>query len=240
MKKTNRIFVLSFVFAVGLALTVSATASADTIALWNYNNQAADNGTIANRTGTQNPAPNSGAGTQSQINLGTNDWGYNAGNFPDNTAPYDGDYSGDSATGSADIRYRAVMTTAGDGLQWNVSTAGMQNIQVQLGVFSQTNFGTSRMFSFEYSTDGGSTWSNNSLNYAGNNSWATLTLDLTNVSAVNNNPLFAFRFLSDANNTSQTLTFDYVNVTSVPIPAAAWLLGSGLLGLVVIKRKKQK
>jgi hypothetical protein len=32
------------------------------------------------------------------------------------------------------------------------------------------------------------------------------------------------------------ITYDY---TPTPIPAAAWLLGSGLLGLVGMRRKKQ-
>jgi hypothetical protein len=31
-----------------------------------------------------------------------------------------------------------------------------------------------------------------------------------------------------------------MEVTPTPIPAAAWLLGSGLLGLVGIRRRKEK
>jgi len=34
--------------------------------------------------------------------------------------------------------------------------------------------------------------------------------------------------------------FDNISVSNVPIPAAVWLLGSGLLGLVVIRRKFRK
>jgi hypothetical protein len=33
--------------------------------------------------------------------------------------------------------------------------------------------------------------------------------------------------------------FDYFNVTAVPVPAAVWLFGSGLLGLVGIARRKK-
>jgi hypothetical protein len=35
------------------------------------------------------------------------------------------------------------------------------------------------------------------------------------------------------------LLLDNVTFSQVPLPAAAWLLGTGLLGLVVIKRKKR-
>lgn len=35
-----------------------------------------------------------------------------------------------------------------------------------------------------------------------------------------------------------TLSFDVVDAAPVPIPAAAWLLGSGLLGLVGVRRRK--
>jgi len=38
--------------------------------------------------------------------------------------------------------------------------------------------------------------------------------------------------------TSATVTYDYT-VTPTPIPAAAWLLGSGLMGLVGVRRKQK-
>ncbi len=42
------------------------------------------------------------------------------------------------------------------------------------------------------------------------------------------------------NQTADFHQFDNVNVTPTPIPAAAWLLGSGLLGLVGIRRRTGK
>jgi len=38
---------------------------------------------------------------------------------------------------------------------------------------------------------------------------------------------------------SAQATFDNINFTAVPVPAAAWLFGSGLLGLIGISRRKK-
>ena len=56
-----------------------------------------------------------------------------------------------------------------------------------------------------------------------------------------------FSFGPDFNNlvsanweqTPNAYQFDNVDVTATPIPAAAWLLGSGLVGLVGIRRRKE-
>ena len=42
-----------------------------------------------------------------------------------------------------------------------------------------------------------------------------------------------------ANNLAGNINFDF-NVSPVPIPGAAWLLGSGLIGLVGIRKKFKK
>jgi hypothetical protein len=239
----KRILVMSFVFAVALALAVPA--SADVIAQWNYNGYTADNGsgTVTDTTLTpKSPYADTGtrAATSQQtwnnsLDLGT--WGYNAGNFPALTPATKPDYPLDGAVGAADKRYRFVTSAANEGLLWTVNTSGYQNVAVTLGIWSRTAYATTGQFSFEYTMDG-TNWTKQALNYPTAESWVTLTL-----SALAGDPDFAFRFIS-TNATATTMTVDWVQVsgdpTVVPIPAAAWLLGSGLLGLVAIRRRMKK
>jgi hypothetical protein len=240
----KRILGWCLLLAAAFLLATSLPASAATIALWNYNNQLADNGGSVPAPGTphdQYPYANEGdLAVSSQqtwndgLNLGT--WGYNAGNYPDTTSPYTSDYLVDSAEGSADKRYRFVANANNEGLLWRVDTSGYQNVGVTLGIWSRTAYATTGQFSFEYTMDG-TNWTKQALNYPTAETWVTLTLG-----GLAGDPDFAFRFIS-TNTTSTTMTVDYVEVAGtqvVPIPAAAWLLGSGLVGLVVIRRRKNK
>jgi hypothetical protein len=231
----KRNIVLIFVMAVGLALAVPAFA--DTIALWNYNNQTTGisaSNPYTTGQGDENPIANVGTGSQAKSGTFTA-WGYNSGNQPSSGA---GDFAIDPATGLADIRYRLEGVNTNEGLIWTVSTAGYENIQVQLSLFTTTT-GINSPFSFDYWN--GTSWVEaTTASYAGN---AQATYSISPGTDANNNSAFKFRFLIDNSSTARTLTYDWVQVSGtqvVPIPAAAWLLGSGLLGLVAIRRRMKK
>jgi hypothetical protein len=47
-------------------------------------------------------------------------------------------------------------------------------------------------------------------------------------------------YLNPSNaHSTPVLVFDNMNVAPVPVPAAAWLLGSGLIGLFGMSKKKK-
>ncbi|MGY6560760.1 MAG: SusE domain-containing protein [Luteibaculaceae bacterium] len=83
------------------------------------------------------------------------------------------------------------------GIQFFASTVGQENINIQ---WEQRASGTaSRWASFEYTTDGGTTWIIAGNNYGGlfpRDIFYTFTIDLSAVEAVNNNPDFGFRVVS--------------------------------------------
>jgi hypothetical protein len=232
--------VLSFVLAVALALATSGMAMADVIAYWDYNNQTANNSTSA-PSGEATPVANFGTGTQSLIGLDrtAQNIGYNDGTQP---AGGSGDWSEDSAVGAADkrIRWTLPTTSLNTGFGWNVDTTGYTNIQVSIGVYIGAAAGITNGTDFTFEYFNGSTWSGTTFDYPTKGAWTKMTLDLSSLGAVNS---IDFRFLTPEINTStQVMTLDLVKVegTPVPIPAAAWLLGSGLLGLVAIRRRMKK
>ena len=60
------------------------------------------------------------------------------------------------------------------------------------------------------------------------------TVALTSIDSSFNLDEFAFRLSGNG-----STAFEVFNVSSVPVPAAVWLFGSGLLGLIGIARRKK-
>jgi hypothetical protein len=221
---------------------VSAGAQANVLTQWNFNSTVPDNA-----TGTGTTAPTIGNGTASLV-------GGVAASFASGSAsggssdPALSDNSGWQTT-----TYAAQGT--GDktrGVQFNVNTLGYQNISVSYDLRHSNT--SSRYEQVQYSLDGinfidstvfdgnsGDTWFNNRM------------IDFSALPGVSDNANFAFRILATfAPNTSTylpsngasnygtagTWRFDMVTVTGspVPVPAAVWLLGSALFGLIGFRR----
>lgn len=223
---------------------VSSSVFGATITQWDFNSPTPDSNTS---TGTTSPAI--GSGTASLIG-GT-------------TATF---ASGDASGGSSDpatgddsawnITTWAAQST-GDksrGVQFAVSTVGYDNITI---TFDQRHSNTvAREFVVQYTTDGstftdiatftataGDTWFNNR------------SVDLTAISAVNNNANFAFRIVasftgepgsaydastpSSTYGTSGTARFDMVTVSGAVIPEPATLGLLGLASLIGLRRRSR-
>jgi hypothetical protein len=250
--KASRVLVIGFVLAMGLSLAVSGTASAalTQIAVWNYNDEAtADSNTAS---GSANPTPDTGVnglyqtGTQTYVLSTPPVIGYNRGNFP-SSGTGDLANSPDPLTGDGDHRFRWQIpnTSLNSGIEWNVATTGYKDIQVSLGLYIGTNStipaGTDFLFRYWNPNIGSNgDWVGTTFDYPTKAAWTPMSLDLSSLGAVDS-VKFQFVIPSELDNT-QVMTLDYVNVqgNAVPIPAAAWLLGSGVLGLVVIKRRRRK
>lgn len=241
-----------------LALTAAfaAPAQAIPIAQWNFNSSTPDN-----NTGTGTTSPSIGTGVASLVGGVTGTFASGTANGG-STDPTTTDNSGWQTT-----TYAAQGTENKlRGVQFAVSTFGWMDIVVS---WDQRHSNTAaRHAQFQYSTDGtnfvdygapfignaGDTWFNNR------------KVDLSGVSAVNNNPNFAFRIVAafDPNGTGYvasnptsnyastgTWRFDMVTVSGnefvppppppPPIPEpetyALMLAGLGLVGWMAHRRK---
>ncbi|MBX3111541.1 MAG: PEP-CTERM sorting domain-containing protein [Fimbriimonadaceae bacterium] len=226
---------------VTLALVVVAAASqATVITQWNFNSLSADGDTT---TGTTDPSI--GSGTASLVGGTTSTFA--SGNGSSDPAATD-DSSWNSAT------YPEQQVGSGTaGVQFLVSTAGMKDITVS---FDQRHSSTASAWTMlQYTTDG-STWTNSDSYQVADTSFHNgNTVDLTGVTAANDNPNFGVRIVSifvpgtsEYAPTSSTATYsingtiryDMVTVSgteSVPEPASMAVLGLGALALARRKRK---
>ncbi len=166
-------------------------------------------------------------------------------------------YSSPVGNGSAHS-FSSNTWAVGDYYQFSVSTAGFTGITLS---WDQISSGTGpRDFSLSYSTNGVSF--TNFANYsvlanATPNTWSSgasssasiFSQDLSLVTALDNQTQVFFRLIdrstvSAAAGTVATAGTDRVDnfsvngVAAVPVPAAMWLMGSGLIGLAGVARKR--
>ncbi|NTV63424.1 MAG: immunoglobulin domain-containing protein, partial [Oscillochloris sp.] len=166
------------------AVPQRALAAATAFAQWTFNSPTPDSATS---TGTSSPA--TGSGTLTMVGGATNP-SFNSGSG--SADPAASDNSGFQTT-----TYPAQGSgneTAG--IQFNVSTAGQQNIVVS---WDQRHSNTSsRYVRFQYSTDG-TTFTNLGTLFeanAGDTWFNTRSVDLSAITGVNDNPSFAFRIVA--------------------------------------------
>lgn len=232
------------VATMGVTALMATAAMANTVAQWDFNTQW---------TSPAMPAASIGTGSMSYAGTAA---GYKTTGKPDgwttDWSATDG-HSSDPAATSANSYAAFAINTMNQpqgtgplsGLQWNVSTVGMQNITLSLDM--RLSGSTSRNWLWEYTIDGTNWIVGPSVTFAAGTAWQNgNVLDLSSVTAANNNASFGFQFLNNSGSeyTSNTARFDMITVSGTPNvtpePGSLLALATGLAGLLGLARKKTR
>ena len=235
--------VLTMGFAAG-------AANADTIADWNFDTLSGLSGgttwSSANAVYTLNPiTADSGNGTATMFHSNSDFDSSKAVGSSNHLSAYYAN-AGYGSTGKA---LSSDNWLAGDYYQFQVNTQGASGISLS---WNQYGSGTSpKDFELQYSTDGTNFTNFGAIAIAATSTWQSSTEDLSSIVGLNDQQSVFFRLLdldstSISGGTVGVAGTDRIDnftvaaasqVSAVPLPAAVWLFGSGVLGLAGMRRR---
>ncbi|HUE82681.1 MAG TPA: PEP-CTERM sorting domain-containing protein [Pyrinomonadaceae bacterium] len=207
-----------------LLLMLPMPAQADEIAVWNFNNSDLS---ISHGAGTLTTNFN-----LANVLFSFGGTGVNA-------------RLGDTAGQSLTLQGGTSLANNGRDLTFSVSTVGFTNIIVSFAAqATSTGFNNNQ---FQYSADGGATFTTFGGAFGPGISFSTLSFDLSAITVLNNNPNVVFRILFDGassstgNNRLDNIVVEgTASMTPVPEPATIALLGTGLATLAGKLRRRRK
>jgi hypothetical protein len=146
-----------------------------------------------------------------------------------------GTYVGVDSVSYYPVRSEGVI---GDGLQWQVSTIGYEDIVLSLDIRRADGISVGRQWTWQYNL--GSGWIDAAVFTFGNQIFNTMTLDLTSVAGAADNAAFAFRATtSQASTGAFNVHFDNVAVSGTAIPEPASITMVALGGLTLLLRRRR-